>query len=138
MFKENIASLPSDFNPFNVVTEYMWARTGPRSPIKKNISENGDRENFLTKNFQDTECPNFFVVYVVLQTLRIESMQPIESPSAFWKNTDKVFPTGHREQSIGLLTRSLLKPAVGWTGSGLFSGFKILSTVATYFIFLAV
>ncbi len=116
----------------------MWARTGPRSPIKKNISENGDRENFLTKNFQDTECPNFFVVYVVLQTLRIESMQPIESPSAFWKNTDKVFPTGHREQSIGLLTRSLLKPAVGWTGSGLFSGFKILSTVATYFIFLAV
>ncbi len=47
-------------------------------------------------------------------------MKPIESPSAFWKKTDKVFPTGRREQSIGLVPQSLLKPAVGWTGSGLF------------------
>ncbi len=36
-------------------------------------------------------------------------MKPIESPSAFWKNMNKVFPTGHREQSIGLVPRSLLE-----------------------------
>ncbi len=43
-----------------------------------------------------------------LQTLRIEIVKPIESPT-FWKNMDKVFPTRHREQSIGLVPQSLLK-----------------------------
>ncbi len=82
------------------------------------MSKNRDREIFLTKNFQDAERPNFFVAYR-LQTFRIESMKPIESPSAFWKNMDKVFPTANQEQSIGLVLLSLLETG-WWTGSGSF------------------
>ncbi len=62
----------------------------------------------MTKNFQDAKRPHFFVAYR-LQTLRIESVKPIESSSAFWKNMDKVFLTGHQEQSIGLVPLSLLE-----------------------------
>ncbi len=67
-----------------------------------------DREIFFTKNFQDAEHPIFFVAHE-LQTLRIESMKPIESPLAFWKNMDKVFLTRHREQLIELVPQSLLE-----------------------------
>ncbi len=52
--------------------------------------------------------PQVFCLPMNFQTF-IESMKPIESPSAFWKNMDKVFPTGHHEQSIGLFPRSLLE-----------------------------
>ncbi len=52
--------------------------------------------------------PKFLVAYR-LQTLRIESMKPIESLSAFCKNMDNVFPTGHQEHSIGLVHLSLLE-----------------------------
>ncbi len=61
--------------------------------------------------------PNFFVAYG-LQTFRIESIKPMKSPSAFWKNMDKVFPTGHQDQSIGLVHRSLLETCCKMTGPG--------------------
>ncbi len=110
----------------------MQARTGPRSPNKKiyfrlsrhfffickvdtslfkNIEPVGRLSIFLIvckRNFQDAEHPHFFVAYG-LQTLRIESMKPIDSPSAFTKNMDKVLPTGHQVQSIGLVPRTLLE-----------------------------
>ncbi len=54
-------------------------------------------------------------------------MKPIESPTAFWKNMDKVFAPGHNEQSISLVPWSLLKYVVRWTGFGSLSGFYKLS-----------
>ena len=39
------------------------------------------------ENFQGAERPSFFVGYE-LQTVRIESMNPIESPTTFWKNNE--------------------------------------------------
>ncbi len=48
------------------------------------------------ENFQGAERPSFFVSYE-LQTVRIESMNPIESPTAFWKNMNKVSYQTSRE-----------------------------------------
>ena len=70
-------------------------------------------------------------------------MKPIESPSAFWKNMDKVFPTGHQEQSIGLVPRSLLKTCCKMDWFRLIfrlleAYFACYKAIATYFICLAV
>ncbi len=101
-----------------------------------------DREIFFTKNFQDAEHPIFFVAHE-LQTLRIESMKPIESPLAFWKNMDKVFPTRHREQLIGLVPQSLLETSCKmdlfrFIFRLLEVYFACYKAIATYFICLVV
>ncbi len=96
-----------------------WTRTGRLSFLY--LSENGDRE--ICPKISGCRAPKFFVAYE-LQILRIEGMKPIESPSAFWKNMDKVFPTGHiKSTRLGSFLGVSSKPAVRWTGSGSFSGF---------------
>ncbi len=70
-------------------------------------------------------------------------MKPIESPSAFWKNIDKVFPTGHQEIFIGLVPRSLLKTCCKMDWFRLIfrlldAYFACYKDIATYFICLAV
>ena len=78
-----------------------------------------------------------------LKTLGIESMKPIESPSAFWKNMDKVFLTGHQEQPMGLVPQSLFEICCKMDWFQLI--FRILEAyfacykaIATYFIYLTV
>ncbi len=64
-------------------------------------------------------------------------MKPIESPLVFWKNIDKVFPTGHQ------VPRSLLETCckMDWFQlifrllEAYFASYK---AIATYFICLAV
>ncbi len=70
-------------------------------------------------------------------------MKPIESPSAFWKNMDKVFPTGHQEQLIRLVPWRLLEACctLDWLRlifRLLEAYFACYKAIATYFIFLAV
>ncbi len=65
------------------------------------------------------ERVKFFAVYE-LQILRIENKYPIESPTAFWKNMDKVFPTNLRKQLTSLVPQGLLEHALRWTGSSSF------------------
>ncbi len=70
-------------------------------------------------------------------------MKHIEGPSAFLKNMDKVFPTGHHEQSIGVVPQSLLETCckMDWFQlifSLLEAYFACYKAIATYFICLAV
>ncbi len=60
------------------------------------------------ENFQGAEHPSFFVGYT-FQTIRIESMKPIGSLTAFWKNMNKVFLPDIERKSTGLASRSLFK-----------------------------
>ncbi len=95
---------------------------------------------FFYQEFSGCRAPKFFVAYG-LQTLRIKTMKPIESPSVFWKNMDKVFL--HQEHSIGLVPRSLLET---WCKMDWFqlifrlleAYFACYKAIATYCICLAV
>ncbi len=70
-----------------------------------------ERSKIIWPRISRASNTQVFVGYKV-QALRIESMKPIGSPTVFWKNMDKVFHTGHRKQSTGLVLRSFLEPAV--------------------------
>ncbi len=99
------------------------------------MSENGRLRHFVDREFSGCRAPNFFVAYR-LQTLRIESMKPIESRSAFQRNMN-------REQSIGLVPQSLLETSCKIDRFRLIfrlleAYFACYKAIATYFICLAV
>ncbi len=83
-------------------------------------------EKIFYGKFSGRRAPNFFVAYR-LQTLRIECMKLVESPTAFWKNMDNIFFLLGTDSNDGLVPVH-------------FQAFRSLFclAIATYFICLAV
>ena len=126
---------------FNTVFKKYWTHTDRLSIFFIFVRKRRSR-HFFDREFSGHCTPKFFVAHG-LQTLKIEGMKPIESHSGFWKNMDKVFPTGHQEQSIGLVPQSLLETCCKMDWFWLI--FRLLEVyfacykaIATYFICLAV